>query len=210
MSRIRMNNSNGMHALIVIFLLCIFATGCQQSPRKHYYLLSATSTTNQSAANQSNTITHSVGLGPIELADYLEHSHIVHNRDANRLQLADVDHWGEPLEKGITRVLAINLMNHDSSRLVEYFPWRSDATPALSVRLSIYDLQLINGAAAINASWKLIDNSTKTVLSQQHFVRSKPSGDSAAQIAKTYSELLADLAADMDKALLATQKTAGK
>lgn len=203
MNRTRMKNNSGMHALIVILLLCTFATGCQQSPRKHYYLLSATPT-----ANQSDTITHSVGLGPIELADYLERSHIVRNRDANRLQLADVDHWGEPLENGIARVLAINLMNHDSSRLVEQFPWRSDATPALSLRLSIYDLQLINGAAAINASWKLIDNSTKTVLSQQHFVRTKPSGDSAAQIAKTYSELLADLATDMDKALLATQKKA--
>lgn len=196
MSKTRMKNGNRLYTLIVIFLLCTFATGCQQSPRKHYYLLSATPT-----ANQIDAITHSVGLGPIELADYLERSHIVRNHDANRLQLADVDHWGEPLEKGIARVLAINLMNRDSSRLVEHFPWRSDATPALSLRLSIYDLQLINGAAAINASWKLIDNNTKAVLSQQHFVRSKPGGDSAAQIAKTYSDLLAELAEEMDKAL---------
>lgn len=201
-----MKNRNSICTLIMIFLLCALATGCQQSPRKHYYLLSATPTANQSDSNQSNTITHTIGLGPIELADYLERSHIVRNRDANRLQLADVDHWGEPLGKGIARVLAINLMNRDSTRLVEHFPWRSDATPTFSVRLSIYDLQLINGAAAINASWKLIDNDTKAVLSQQHFVRTKPSGESAAQIAKSYSELLADLASEMDKALRAAQK----
>lgn len=201
-----MKNRNSICTLIMIFLLCALATGCQQSPRKHYYLLSATPTANQSDANQPNSISHTIGLGPIELSDYLERSHIVRNRDANRLQLADVDHWGEPLGKGIARVLAINLMNRDSTRLVEHFPWRSDATPTLSVRLSIYDLQLINGAAAINASWKLIDNDTKAVLSQQHFVRTKPSGESAAQIAKAYSELLADLASEMDKALLATQK----
>lgn len=201
MSKSGMKNSHGIHALIVIILLCALATGCQQSPRKHYYLLSATPTTDQSDTNQPNSISHTIGLGPIELADYLERSHIVRNRDANRVQLADLDHWGEPLEKGIARVLAINLMNRDSTRLVEDFPWRSDATPALSVRLNIYDLQLIKGAAAINASWKLIDNNTKAVLSQQHFVRSKPSGDSAAQIAKTYSELLAELAEEMDKAL---------
>lgn len=193
-----MGNSNKMHALIVIFLLCTLTSGCQQSPRKNYYLLSATPT-----ANQSDAISQTIGLGPIELADYLERSHIVRNRDANRLQLAEVDHWGEPLEKGITRVLAINLMNHNNSRLVEHFPWRSDATPTFSLRLSIYDLQLINGTAAINASWKLINNETKAVLSQHHFVRNKPSGDSAAQIAKTYSELLAELAKDMDQALAA-------
>lgn len=201
-----MKNRNSICTLIMIFLLCALATGCQQSPRKHYYLLSATPTANQSDANQPNSISHTIGLGPIEMADYLDRSHIVRNRDANRLQLAEVDHWGEPLGKGITRVLAINLMNHNNTRLVEHFPWRSDATPALSLRLSIYDLQLINGAAVINASWKLIDNNTKAVLSQQHFVRTKPSGESAAQIAKSYSELLADLASEMDKALLATQK----
>lgn len=201
-----MKNRNSICTLIMIFLLCALATGCQQSPRKNYYLLSATPTANQSDANQPNSISHTIGLGPIEMADYLDRSHIVRNRDANRLQLAEVDHWGEPLEKGITRVLAINLMNHNNTHLIEHFPWRSDATPALSLRLSIYDLQLINGAAVINASWKLIDNNTKAVLSQQHFVRTKPSGESAAQIAKSYSELLADLASEMDKALLATQK----
>ncbi|HEY0894422.1 MAG TPA: PqiC family protein [Cellvibrio sp.] len=206
MSKTRMKNSNSICTLIMIFLLCALATGCQQSPRKHYYLLSATPTANQSDANQPNSISHTIGLGPIEMADYLDRSHIVRNRDANRLQLAEVDHWGEPLGKGVARVLAINLMNRDSTRLVEHFPWRSDATPTFSVRLSIYDLQLINGAAVINASWKLIDNDTKAVLSQQHFVRTKPSGESAAQIAKSYSELLADLASEMDKALLATQK----
>lgn len=205
MSKMRMENSARVKTLIVIFLLCICASGCQQSPRKHYYLLSATAAANHSDANQSNTITHSIGLGPIELADYLERSHIVRNRDANRLQLADVDHWGEPLQQGIGRVLAINLMNHNSSRLVEHFPWRSDATPTLSLRLHIYDLQLINGAAVINASWKLINNETKAVLSQQHFVRSQASGDSAAHIAKTYSGLLAELAEEMDKALVSAK-----
>ncbi|WP_331346589.1 PqiC family protein [Cellvibrio sp. UBA7661] len=197
MSNLKMENNHRMKNVIIIFLLFLFASGCQQSPRKHYYLLSATPT-----QNQNDAITQTIGLGPIELADYLDRSYIVRNRDTNRLQLADNDHWGEPLEKGIARVLAINLMNRDSTRLVEHFPWRSDVTPALSVRLNIYDLQLINGAATINASWKLIDNSTKTVLSQQRFVRSKSSGESASQITKAYSELLAELAEEMNQALI--------
>jgi len=196
-SNLKMENNHRMKNVIIIFLLFLFASGCQQSPRKHYYLLSATPT-----QNQNDAITQTIGLGPIELADYLDRSYIVRNRDTNRLQLADNDHWGEPLEKGIARVLAINLMNRDSTRLVEHFPWRSDVTPALSVRLNIYDLQLINGAATINASWKLIDNSTKTVLSQQRFVRSKSSGESASQITKAYSELLAELAEEMNQALI--------
>jgi uncharacterized protein len=174
--------------------------GCQHSPRKQYYLLSATST-----SPNNSTINQTIGLGPIELADYLERSHIVHNRNANRLQLAEMEHWGEPLQKGIARVLAINLMHHDSARLVEHFPWRNDAKPKLSLRLTIYDLQLIDGNASINASWKLIDNQTKAVLTQQHFVRNHASGTGAEQIAAAYSALLAELASEMDKALISAQ-----
>jgi len=185
-----------MRAFITLFLVGSLLVGCQQSPRKQYYLLSATPTT-----NQTTEITQTLGLGPIEVADYLRNSQIIINRNVNHLQVTDNAYWGEPLQKGIARVLAVNLMNHQTNSLIETFPWRNDSTPKLSLRLTIYDLQLINGEAAINASWKLIDNKTKAVLSQQHFVRNKSSGDNPAQIAEIYSELLAELAGEMNKAL---------
>lgn len=186
--------------LLMVLTLCLFISSCQQSPRKHYFLLNATPT-----ATPSREITQTIGLGPIEIADYLKRSRLVRNPDNNRLQLTDVEHWGEPLEKGIARVLAINLMNQDSARLVKPFPWRSDEEPAISIRVHIYDLQVIDGAANINASWSLIGNESKTLLWQQHFVRSKKTGETAAQIAASYSELLAELAEDMRTALTQPQ-----
>lgn len=185
-----------MRVFIALFLIGSLLAGCQQSPRKQYYLLNATPTVSQTAE-----ITQTLGLGPIEVADYLRSGQIIMNRNANQVQITENAYWGEPLQKGIARVLAVNLMNHQKNRLIENFPWRSDSTPTLSLRLTIYDLQLINGEAVINASWKLIDNKNKAVLSQQHFVRNKPSGDSAAEIAATYSELLAELAEEMNQAL---------
>jgi uncharacterized lipoprotein YmbA len=190
--------NNTMRSFITLFLVGSLLIGCQQSPRKQYYLLSATP-----AANQTAEITRSLGLGPIAVADYLHNSQIIINRNANHLQITDNAYWGEPLQKGISRVLSVNLMNHQSNSIIETFPWRSDSTPKFSLRLNIYDLQLINGEALINASWKLINNETKAVLTQQHFVRNKPSGDSPAQIAAIYSELLAELAGEMNKALAA-------
>lgn len=187
-----------MRIFITLFLVGSLLVGCQQSPRKQYYLLSAPPT-----ANHTAEITRTLGLGPIDVADYLRNSQIIINRNANHLQITDNAYWGEPLQKGIARVLAVNLMNQQTNALIETFPWRSDSTPKLSLRLTIYDLQLINGEALINASWKLINNESKAVLTQQHFVRSKPSGESAAQIAVIYSELLAELAGEMNKALIA-------
>lgn len=185
-----------MRVFITLLLVSSLLMGCQQSPRKQYYLLSATPT-----ANHTAKITRTLGLGPIEVADYLRNSQIIINSNTNHLQVTDNAYWGEPLQKGIARVLAVNLMNHQSNAIIETFPWRSDSTPKFSLRLNIYDLQLINGEAFINASWKLINNESKAVLTQQHFVRNKPTGDSPAQIAAIYSELLAELAAEMNKAL---------
>ncbi|WP_331350762.1 PqiC family protein [Cellvibrio sp. UBA7671] len=185
-----------MRVFIILCLVGSLITGCQQSPRKQYYLLSATPT-----ANHGIAITRTLGLGPIDVADYLRNSQITINRNANHLLTTDNAYWGEPLQKGIMRVLTVNLMNHQPDTIIEAFPWRSDSAPKFSLRLSIYDLQIINGEALINASWKLINNETKAVLTQQHFVRNKPSGDSPAQIAGIYSKLLVELAGEMNKAI---------
>ncbi len=189
-----------MRIFTVIALIGCMLTGCQQSPRKQYYLLSATPSTNQAAE-----VTHTLGLGPIEVAEYLQRSQLTVNRDANSLQMPDNAYWGEPLQKGITRVLSINLMNHQPNRLIEVFPWRNDSTPSLSIRLQIHDLQIINGNAVINASWKLIDTINNKTLSQHHFLRQQPCTENARDIAAAYSALLAELAAEMDKVLSAQQ-----
>lgn len=190
-----------MRILITLLLVGSLLSGCQQSPRKQYYLLNTAP-----SAHQPAEIHQTLGLGPIEVADYLRTPQIIINRNANHLQIVDNAYWGEPLQKGIARVLAMNLMSHQPNVLIENFPWRSDSTPTLSLRLTLYDLQFINGEAAINASWKLINNKTKAVLSQQHFVRNKASGESAAHIAASYSELLAELAGEMNKAVESTQQ----
>ncbi len=188
-----------MRIFIITTLIGSMLMGCQQSPRKQYYLLSATANMNQVAE-----ITRTVGLGPIEVAEYLQHSHVIVNHDANSLQIADNAYWGEPLQKGISRVLSINLMNHQSNRLIETFPWRSDSNPPVSIRLQIYDLQIIDGNAVINASWKLIDNMTRKTLTQHHYVQQKSCNGNARDIAEAYSALLAELAAEMNKALALT------
>jgi uncharacterized lipoprotein YmbA len=185
-----------MRISIVIMLIGSMLTGCQQSPRKQYYLLSATTNTDQAGA-----ITKTVGLGPIEVAEYLQRSQIIVNRDANSLQMSDNAYWGEPLPKGITRVLSINLMNHQPNRSIEIFPWRNDSTPSVSIRLQIHDLQIINGNAVINASWKLVDTASKKILTQNHYIQKRACNENAREIAEAYSALLAELAAELDRAL---------
>jgi uncharacterized protein len=188
--------NNMLKTIFIVVLIGSMLVGCQQSPRKQYYLLSATADKNQTAE-----ITRIVGLGPIEVAEYLQRSNVIVNHDANSLQIADNAYWGEPLQKGISRVLSINLMNHQTNRLVETFPWRSDSNPPVSIRLHIHDLQVIDSSAVLNVSWKLIDNVAHKTLTQRHYVLKKSCDGKAHGIAEVYSALMAELATEMHKAL---------
>jgi len=183
-----------------ILLLTIFSLliACQQSPQKSYYLL--TPLTPQSD-KQNVPIDKLLGLGPVELADYLKRPNMVRVRPDNTLNLTTNDFWGEPLDKGIVRVLSLNLVRQDSSRMVLAFPWRSDRIPPHALRISIQELVFSNQQAHINATWELVNTADRKTLHRQHFIRSINAEGNAASIAYAYSELLVELAEEMNMAL---------
>lgn len=186
-----------MKKLVLLLFACTLISGCQQSPRKNFYLLSAPMVTSEPAENIDTLI----GIGPIKLAEYLHRLQVIHQTKDGRLQMADNDYWAEPLDKGIARALTLNMIQRDSSRSFVSFPWRSDSTPAYSFRVHIHSLDRQGNHAHINATWELIDNSEKTSLLRRHFIRSLPTATGSAALAKAYSELITELAVEMDDAL---------
>lgn len=185
------------HILIVLtisFLVC----ACQQSPRKNYYLLTAPPA---EAFNSTEKITTVIGVGPIEVAEYLNRLHLVYQTEDGGLIMADNDYWAEPLNEGIARVISLVLTQRDNSRSFVDFPWRSDSKPDYSLRLRVHSLSRIGNQAHINATWELVDNINKVNLERRHFVRTAKTGYGAHALTKTYSEFFAELAAEMDSAL---------
>ena len=82
---------------------CCLLLSCGTTPSTRYYLLQATAT------HSDNSSAHSIGVGPIRIADYLSRPQIVSTHGTNRLSLSEFDRWGEPLDSGITRVMVENI-----------------------------------------------------------------------------------------------------
>lgn len=181
----------------IIVVLCSLLVACQQSPRKNYYLLNGPAF----EPENSGTITHAIGIGPIELPDYLQRPQMVRHQNDNGLSLADNQYWAERLDRGIVRVLGLHLTQRDSSRIILPFPWRRDSKPTQSLRVHIHELKLVGQRATINATWELVDSSHKNGPYQQHFIRSVQTTNDASGMASAYSELFAQLADEMDNAL---------
>lgn len=187
-----------MRPILLLILVVSLLSACQQSPRKNYYLLSVPAAEQESAPKDITTL---IGIGPVEVAEYLNRLHMVYQREDGRLVMAENDYWAEPLSKGITRALTLNLTQSDSARSIVSFPWRQDSKPRYSLRVRIYSLDRAGDQAKINATWELIDNSQKQTLQRQHFIRSVAAPAGAQALAQAYSQLIAELAAEMDKAL---------
>lgn len=178
--------------------LLSFLIACQSSPPKYYYLLSPSA---PASSIDHQSITHLVGIGPVELADYLDRLNMVSMNTDNSLQFLKNDYWAEPLDKGILRILELNLTQKNPSRMMQEFPWRSDSIPDYSLRLQVHELTVSNGNAKINVTWELFDTKSKQAIERQHFISSIATANSADAIAKAYSQLFSQLTDNMDKAL---------
>ena len=194
-----------MKKILLVTVLSGFLIGCSHSPQKKYYYLSAIPMEQKTLQSSSANINTVIGVGPIDVADHLLRTQIISTQDNNLLSVSDNDYWAEPLDKGIARVISLNLLQRNANRSFVNFPWRSDSKPHYSLRIQINSLTRANNEASIIATWELIDNNTKANLQRRNFIRATPVDSGAKNLAQAYSKLLAELAGEMDEALRTTQ-----
>jgi uncharacterized lipoprotein YmbA len=97
----------------------------------------------------------SLGVGPVSIPDYLKTRQIVMNRNDHLLKLAEFDRWAEPLDSGVSRVVAVNLAVMMDTNKVQLFPWRRDAIPEYAVRISVIQFAAQGKEALLVAEWSI-------------------------------------------------------
>jgi len=187
-----------MRKIMLIVSLSCLMFACTHSPKKNYFYLTPQINTE---AESKSEITQLVGIGPVEIAEYLTRSQIIDNQTDNTLNMADNAYWAEPLDKSITRVIALNLTQLNSTRSFVTFPWRSDSKPRNSLRIRVDNLSRSDNKATINATWELVDNDAKNTIVRRNFIRTISANSGAKNLAQAYSQLLADLSNEIDAEL---------
>lgn len=173
-------------------LLTLFLCGCGTSPIPNYYLLTANA--HRSAGASSNLI---IGVGPIEVAEFLERPQVAIHGGTNRLEIDELNRWAEPLESALLRVMALNLAALLGTEKITVFPWRRDDQPNLAVRIAIMALDHRTGQAVLGVRWVLVDINSEQVIHQALERYEQPASSEPALLAAAYSDLLAVLAADI-------------
>jgi uncharacterized lipoprotein YmbA len=193
--------------LALVLSLSPLLTGCGSSPPNNYYVLSA----HEFAAPSGEA--PAVGVGPIEIPEYLSRENLVYNRVDNSLQIADESLWAEPLTDGVQRVLALNMAGLLNTQSVQFFPWHPKRAPDYGVKINILQLEAGAQDAYLTAEWLVYrpENSESVSRRISRLQVTLAAGSTQPeQITGAYSSLLFQLSEIIAAAVTADQDTRNK
>src|SRR5712691_596293 len=168
------------YRLIVSLVLCaisiIALSSCSTPalPRRLYVLTPLTQVEPASRAPGVGDVT--IGVGPVEVPQYVNRPEIVTGRNSPVLQSAALAEWAEPLRDGFTRVLAENLSLLLATERVVIFPWQSAAPEYQVVVHVIQFLGQPGGDVALVALWSLLGKQGQEVLVSKKSSFREPTG----------------------------------
>ena len=189
--------------LIIALSVPLILLGCGSAPASKNYLLSA-----QAQQIPSGT-SPAVGVGPIEIPEYLNRDALVYNRGGNRLHIARLERWAEPLDSSISRVLRLNLASILNTQDVQAFPWSKSNRPEYGVGVTILNFDANNDSAKLVVEWHLRrPQSEQTMMRRIDTLQyDLPAGEvSATEVAAAYSELLYQLSSKIAAEIAADVK----
>ncbi len=196
------------------FFLKLFTTGTLvaltlvlaacQAPRSldtRYYLLTATA-----GADTTAGFDHTIGVGPVAIAAFLDRPGIVIHGDGGEIRLSDGRRWAEPLDEAIQRVLSQNLASLTGAP-IRGFPWRRSAIPDYAIRVEVLDLNRpAGGSAELEVTWEVEDPAGNRLLhSGRERFRAQVDGEDYSALARAYSALLAQFSRRLADQLASVQ-----
>src|SRR5271156_2369899 len=191
--------------LLGLILALGAASGCSlTSPRPDptkYFVLTALP---PPAAPPSQANPPVIGLGPVNLPSYLDHSEIVTRSGPNEIDLSDIDRWAGQLDLNFKNVLAHDLGELTGADQVVQFPWYSSADFDYKVEVSVsrFDADKI-GNTMLNARWIIREGQgTRVLMARETSLSQQAGGTSTAGEVAALSNDLGGLSQAIASAIL--------
>ena len=145
--------SLGWAFLFVAFLLA----GCGSTPLTQFYKLSFLPSAQQENPAASPGENIAIGVGPVELPEYLDRPQIVTRKSENQLEISEFHRWAGSLPQGFSRVLAKNISNLLPTDRVAVFPWEGNFSPTYQVKVEVeqFDGQ-VGKQVSLRVNWSLV------------------------------------------------------
>jgi uncharacterized lipoprotein YmbA len=195
-------------SLLVVFLVALAVStlvvhGCSTGPPARLYVLTALPRA-ESVPPATDGREMSIGVGPVELPQYVNRPQIVTGQQSSELHSAASAQWAEPLQDGFTRVLAENLSLLLATDRVAIFPWKTFAPEYQVVVEVTHFLGQTGGEVSLVALWSILNKDGREALVSKKSSFHEATGSSEYEaLAAAMSRAVAALSRDIAAALLA-------
>ncbi len=154
-----------LRVVIIFGTLWLVLSGCASSPTPRFYLLSSLEATSQEMKPSAEERCFSIGIGPINIPDYIDRPQIVTRGAPIEFKLAEFDRWGEPVKDNLKRVLAKNLSMLLCTKTIAFFPWRGGIPIDYRIEMEILRLDgSLGGNVSLEAWWMVFSGDGKKML----------------------------------------------
>jgi uncharacterized lipoprotein YmbA len=169
--------------------------GCGHSAPTRFYLLQPLSDQGSHAQQGGRYL---YGIGPVELADYLHREQITNRRDQNEIAFSEFDHWAEPLDRCVIRVLSENLSVLLQTDRIESYPWLPSLPVDYKVRLRVPCFDgTTGGQALLVAYWSIHDRKDALLVERKSVITEKTEGGGYNELVKALNRALEKLSREI-------------
>jgi uncharacterized lipoprotein YmbA len=132
--------SLGWASLFLIFLL----VACSSTPATQFYKLNSLPSTQQENPAALPGMDIAIGVGPVELPEFLDRPQIVTRKSQNQLEISEFHRWAASFPRDFSRVLAKNISTLVPTDRVALYPWDDTFSPTYQIKLAVeqFDGQL--------------------------------------------------------------------
>lgn len=178
-----------------IFLLLILVS-CGTAP-SNFYLLSAAN--DYQVENSSSNDQIGIGIGNIELPDYLLKPQIAKYTSDNKIIYDEFNRWAEPLDENFARVMIENLSQMIPTNSIYLFMWPEDHVDVFQVNVKVDQFGLASdGSVILNARWSVSSKNVKSYwISQKSNYQERITEINYSQISSAMSSLIKSLSEDI-------------
>jgi len=181
-----------------LLLLGLCLMGCGTTQQSNFYQFDESVSPSLTGIEQG----HVIGVGPLQLPEYLNRPQIVTRNSAYHLNISEYHRWVEPLNDSITRMLVKNLSNNLHSNRVYWIP-RQDRHFPLDLRVVIdigrFDGQL-GKEISLESRWSLFNKQDKPILTRVSLIKEVVDGPDYESLVIAMSKALKALGSEISEA----------
>jgi uncharacterized lipoprotein YmbA len=130
--------------------------GARSNPSEFYVLTSIAET--QPAETSGEPLDATVGLGPIEIPEYLDRPQLITRLGENEVAVSEYERWAGALDGDFSEALAANLAVLLQTHDINLYPWHTTTSIDYAVSIGVVRFErTATGSAELVAGWEIRD-----------------------------------------------------